>query len=505
MKARSLLGIGVGLLAGLVALAAQPAYAHGFGQKYGLPVPLWLYVTGAGAAVTLSFLVIALFAQGSVSLRGYPTYNLLRLRLSRGLAHPWSLGTVRVVSVLFFLLVVAAGLLGAQDPLQNLAPTVVWVFWWVGLAYASALVGNLWALVNPWDALFSWADGLYRLLNPGDQLASTRPYPKKLGYWPAVALFGLFAWVEIVYPSSAEPRSLATLAVVYTIVTFAGMVAFGKHAWLKHGEAFTVAFGLLARFAPTEVRVTDPVVCQRCASGCVPGECEGCLECFRSAPRGSRELNLRPFGAGLLSREAASPSMLVMVVVLLSTVTFDGFTSTPLWADLVGGLYPVFRFLGGEAATGVRTAGLIAFPLLFLAVYLAFMVLMAMLVGRSDDWKAFARAFVFSLIPIALAYQLAHFFAFVLIQGQLIIPLASDPFGRGWDLLGTAGHAVNVNIVNAKFAWFVAVIAIVIGHIVAVYVAHVAAMRVLGERRAALRSQYPMLALMVGYTMVSLW
>ncbi|MBI4311002.1 MAG: hypothetical protein HY681_04390 [Chloroflexi bacterium] len=116
-----------------------------------------------------------------------------------------------------------------------------------------------------------------------------------------------------------------------------------------------------------------------------------------------------------------------------------------------------------------------------------------------------ARAFVFSLIPIALAYHLAHFLAFLLIQGQLLVPLASDPFGWGWDLLGTARYTVNVNVVGAKFAWFLGVGAIVVGHIVAVYVAHVMALRQVGERRAALRSQYPMLALMVGYTMVSLW
>ncbi len=497
--------VGLCLALGLMALAVQPAFAHGFGQKYGLPLPLWLYVTGAGAVVALSFLVIAFFAQGNPSVQGYPRYNLLRLGIVRALAGKVTLTFLRLLSVLLLLLTIAAGLTGNQDSLKNLAPTIVWVYWWVGLAYASALFGHVWALVNPWEAMFSWVDSLYQRLNPGDRLSSERAYPAKLGYWPAVVLFGLFAWVEIVFPRSAEPRSLATLAVGYTFVTFVGMVLYGKNAWLKHGEAFAVVLGLLARFSPTETRVRHTETCQACGSGCDPVECVDCYECFRNAPRESREFNLRPYGAGLLSSEVASPSLLFLVLLTLSTVTFDGFTSTPFWSKLVAVVYPAFRVFGSEAVTVIRTVGLLAFPFIFIGVYQVFSMVMAALGGKSDQWKTFAGTFVFSLIPIALAYHLAHFLSFLLIQGQLLIPLASDPFGWGWDLLGTAGYQMNVNIVGAKFAWFVAVIAIVLGHIIAVYVAHARAMGMTDNRGSALRSQYPMMALMVGYTMVSLW
>src|SRR6266545_3950634 len=106
---------------------------------------------------------------------------------------------------------------------------------------------------------------------------------------------------------------------------------------------------------------------------------------------------------------------------------------------------------------------------------------------------------------IAIAYHLAHYLSFLLIQGQLIIPLASDPFGVGWNLFGTAGYRTNIGAVGARFAWLTAVIAIVAGHIIAVYLAHVLAMVALGGGARALRSQYPVTALMVGYTMVSLW
>jgi hypothetical protein len=112
---------------------------------------------------------------------------------------------------------------------------------------------------------------------------------------------------------------------------------------------------------------------------------------------------------------------------------------------------------------------------------------------------------VLSLVPIAIAYHLAHYLTYLLIQGQLVIRLASDPFGFGWNLFGTARYRPDIGIVGARFAWYTAVGAIVPGHILAVYVAHVVALREYATRRAALRSQLPMLVLMVGYTRVSLW
>ena len=114
-------------------------------------------------------------------------------------------------------------------------------------------------------------------------------------------------------------------------------------------------------------------------------------------------------------------------------------------------------------------------------------------------------SFIYSLVPISLAYHLAHFLSYLLIQGQLIVPLSSDPFGYGWDLFGGADYKLNIAIIGAKFAWVTAVISIVAGHIIAVYIAHVVAMKKLGNRKTAIQSQIPMLGLMIVYTIGSLW
>ena len=494
--------VGLGLL--LLAWPASSLHAHGFGERYDLPVPLGLYVAGSGAAVALSFVIIGLFVRGAPGLRDYPRLNLLRWVGHRPVGLVWTAFAllVRVLAVAVFALVLAAGLFGDEAPTKNLAPTVVWVVWWVGLAYASALVGDVWALVNPWRTLFEWVEAVLRRLRPGVELSLRRPYPAEWGAWPGVLLFACFAWAELVYADAAVPVRIAQMGLVYSAITWAGMFVFGKEVWLRNGEAFSLAFGFLARFAATEIRVTDTALCAACPVDCADrdGRCIGCGDCFRRAPRGQREVCLRPFAAGLLRHETVSTSMMVFVVLLLATVTFDGLTATPAWVEVSGFIAEVV-----SGSTAVGTVGLVAVPLLFLGLYVGICALMAAASGRRPPVEDLARAFVYSLIPIALAYHLAHFLSFLLVQGQAIIPLASDPFGSGWDLFGTADYTIDIGVVGARFAWFTAVIGIVAGHIIAVYLAHVVALRTLGDRGAAQRSQYPMLALMVGYTMLSLW
>ena len=147
----------------------------------------------------------------------------------------------------------------------------------------------------------------------------------------------------------------------------------------------------------------------------------------------------------------------------------------------------------------------IVFGILYVATCRAMMILAGPYTADSPDIGNLARAFVFSLLPIALAYHYAHFLGFLLINGQRFIVLASDPFGWGWDLFGTADAIINIGILSPVFIWYFSISAIVVGHIAGVYLAHVQAVRLFPDRRAALISQVPMLVLMVCYTCASLW
>jgi hypothetical protein len=207
--------------------------------------------------------------------------------------------------------------------------------------------------------------------------------------------------------------------------------------------------------------------------------------------------------------------MTALVVALLATVTFDGFLETPLWAQLDlcildappdSSLWTIFKLSEAQALRLGRTIGLLTFVALFNAVYYVFCQLIAAVTKRTRaDVTTIAGRFVLSLVPISLAYHIAHYFSYLAIGGQYIIPSLSDPLGRGSDLFGTAAYQPNVGIVGPWLQWSVAVVAVVVGHVIAVALAHVTALRFYGGRRMALLSQIPMLVLMVGYTMLSLW
>lgn len=471
-----------------LAIAALPsrAVAHGLGERYDLPLPLELYLYGAASVVALSFLVMALFA-------GRPGVSdgVLRLRASQSTSTFASRATlltalllpIRIASALLFLLVVTAGFIGNQDPFRNLAPVTVWVLGWVGLAFVSALVGNVWAVLNPWDNLFRLSQAVTgRLRKP------LLPFPERLGAWPAFALFLVFAWMELIWPGRDHPANVSAVLAVYSVITWCAMAVFGRRAWLANGEIFSVVFGLLSRFALLDIR---------------------------DGSHGTT-VRLRPFfAAGLLLRDPVPVSMAALALLILATVTFDGLIETPLWATIVEAafdsriLVELAERLGVDLYLLLITLAFIAFPLIAGSCFLAVTTVMAHLVRAGSDKRSdgieLACLFAFSLVPIAIGYHLAHYLSYLLISGQFIIPIASDPFGWGWNLFGTRLYLIDIGIVDARFVWYASLTLIVGGHVFAVCLAHLEAEHRFAGRRQILVSQGPMLALMVAYTALSLW
>jgi len=421
----------------------------------------------------VSFVIVALFVRERP-----PLDTAARIALRFPASRPIR-AVARLAAVALFLLALCAGFFGAQDPYRNLIVTMVWVAWWVGFAFVCALIGDLWAPLNPLAALFAWAEAAFARLSGGRALSRGLRYPAWLGVWPAVALFFAFAWAELVWRDKDVPLYLARVLLAYAAIAWTGMLVFGRETWLARGEAFSLAFGILGRFAPLDMRIPA----------------------------------LRPPGAGLATGERAPFSFVVFVLLMLATVTFDGFLETPLNQRFATALQDspalsrlLFRLseLGIGETQAISSLALAAFPLAFLGAYWLASWAMARLTGKRTAAEV-ACAFVLTLVPIAVAYHLSHYFSLLVTAGQFIVPLASDPFGFGWDLFGTARYKVDLGIASPYVFWYGAVTLVVAGHVIAVYLAHAVALREFGSRRLAALSQLPMLALMVAYTMLSLW
>ena len=376
-----------------------------------------------------------------------------------------------VFSAGLLVLTLATALFGTTVELLNFAPTFVYVIFWLGIPLLSILFGNVWSVLSPWRAIADFAVWLLEL--GGREARPILEWSGRMGRYPAAVALFAFVALELAHPRPAYPRTLGIATALYTYWALAGMAVYGRDAWTRFGEGFAVAFSLLARIAPFAVRDGRVVV-------------------------------RWPF-TGLAGADRTTGT-LVFVAVLLGSTSFDGFSRSSTWVDLVAELRAELAGSSQRtvdlATTFLNVGGLTFFVAAILATYLA-AVAVAEWLGKID--RSLVADFVLPLVPIAAAYLIAHYFTLFLIQGQFIVTLISDPFGRGWDLFGTADFAPNLAIVSPDTTWYVQVAALVVGHVAGLAIAHDRAVVVFQGRRTALEAQLPMLGLMVLYTLGGMW
>ncbi len=452
-------------LAGLALAAAPPALAHGLVGRQDLPIPRWLFWWGASVVLVVSFVALAVL---------WPRPRLQEPR-ERRLA-----GVGRVLDVLaggvgigLFGIVVYAGLAGTQAAVDNLAPTAIYVAFWVGIPVSSLFLGDVFRAFNPWRALARGAGWLARRAG-GEGMPEPLAYPQRLGRWPAALGVLAFVWVELIWTEGDDPSTLAILALAYAAVQLVGMSLYGVEPWTTRGDAFSVYFGLFARLAP--LRWRDGAV-------------------FRRPPLGGAP-SLTPV-----------PGTVALLAVAIGTTSFDGFSQGTTWSSMVPDLQTFFVDAGLNQRDALEAGFSVGLLGMVLGVALLYHlgVLGMRTVARDRTAGELARAFAHSLVPIALAYVIAHYFSLLVYQGQALAHLASDPLGDGSDIFGTASSTIDYAVISANDVWYVQVGALVVGHVAALVLAHDRAVALFGSGRDATRSQYWMLAVMVGFTFLGLW
>jgi hypothetical protein len=445
---------------------------HAIGGVRDLPIPLWLFYYGGAIVLVLSFVALGVLWRRPL-LEGADGGRPLPPALQRTLLSTPLRIVAGGISLALLILLFLASLVGEPSAGQNLSPTFVFVVFWVGFVVVVVVAGNVWSVLNPWRAGADLVAWFWR--GVGWDWRSGLTYPEGLGRWPAAGLLFAFTALELAYTEPANPRALALAIFLYSWITWVGMAVFGRDLWLRNGEAFNVYFDLLGRISAFGRRRSDG------------------------------RIVVRPPLSGLAVRDWP-PGTLAFVCVMLGSVAFDGYSRTSRWIE--------WRFeleephvlenpgLADLIVTGFNLAGLIFFIVLVAVAFLA-AIQVAKVVATTS--VRLATAFLGSLVPIACAYALAHYFSLLVIQGQVAITLVSDPFGYGWDLFGTADYQADPTVISPNTVWYFQVAVLVVGHVFGLVLAHDRAVAIFESARTAIRTQYAMLALMVVYTVGGLW
>ncbi|MER9408056.1 hypothetical protein NKI36_29020 [Mesorhizobium caraganae] len=454
------------LLAPILTILPTPAFAHASDRGHVLLLPTGYYIAGGALAVAVSFLVLALLPPDALDRFWRRRLRLFTFSQARRTA-------VNLLSFAGFVTLIVAGLFGSRDPLSNPLPLTIWTLVWVGLAIAQGLFGDLWSWLNPWYG--PWRI-VTRLIGQCDAQAQETRLPAWLGCWPAVILFFAFAWFELIDPAPDDPARLAYAAGLYWLFTFIAMLALGYPNWSRCGEFLTVFFAMVARFAPME-------------------------------RDGRGRLTLCWPGAKLLDAAPLPGSGIAFLLLSLSSVSFDGLSKTFFWLGLFD-INPL-EYPGRTALIGIGSFGLVLTFALLAAAFLLAVILGQRLAGSGHALGEAAGLLVWSIVPIALAYHVAHYLTALLVDGQYAAAALSDPFALGWNLFGTADMQIEAGIVagagSAWWLWNVQAGIIIAGHMLAVLVAHGLAWRLHPVPSRAALSQLPLTVLMIAYTIFGLW
>ena len=441
-------------------------FAHGIVGRADLPIPETLFGAAAAAVLVVSFVALAL---------GWSRPRLKTLPEKELFVFP------RVLEVLLgalglavFFITAYAGIAGTDGQSENLAPTMVYVAFWVGVPFVSLFLGNVWGVISPWRALgrgVGWVAARFT-----DELPEPLAYPERLGRIPAAAgIFG-FAICELCWARATEPGPLAILMLLYFVAMLVGMSLYGVDAWTRNADAFGVLFGLIGSLAPLG----------------------------RRADSGRLYLRVPFTGAAKLTPVRGTMALLV---ISIGSTAFDGAKEGALFNDLAQDLQRFFNDLGFSLGLSLELAFVVwlAGAVLIVGAIWALGMLGMKPPPSAPTRGQLARAFGHTLIPIAAGYLVAHYFSLLAYNGQDLWRLGNDPLGKGSDLFGGADAGIDYGVVSATGIWYVQVCALVVGHVAALVLAHDRALELYGSAKQATRSQVVMLVLMVAFTCLGLW
>lgn len=431
-------------------------FAHGIGGAQDLPIPAEYAIAGAGAALAVSFMVLAL-AWRTPRFNTGRSPRLAPAFISSIADSTWFPVLVRTLGMAWFLYMGAAAIFG-QDLEINPFFGSFYVLLWVGIVPLSLLFGPAYRALSPVRTINLLVARLART----DPEHGLRDYPTRWGYWPAALGLFAFVWFELVYPFSVELGPLRLWVAAYVGIMLIGGAVFGNR-FFTYADPFEVYSTMVARLSIWA--------------------------------RDERERLIIVSPLANLDRTPARAGLLAVVSVLLGSTAFDSFSASTYWLKTTNNLTIDVTLFNTLALTFF----VVAVAVLFIGA--------CMLTGVDSGVRRrdLPVQFAHSLVPIVVGYVFAHYLSFLVEYGQQTLIFASDPFSNGANYLGTGDRAVNYWLSrHPTFLAVTKVLAVVTGHVLAVISSHDRAVRLLPKRHQ-LTGQLPLLAVMVGFTVGGLF
>lgn len=457
--------------------------------------------------------------------------DLLDFRLIRVLAHSRCFRFfLQALMAAIFVVIIAAGLFGNQNPSLNIAPLLTWTIWWCGLVILIMFAGKAWCYVCPWDAIAGWTERLRFWKKSDDGLGLNLKWPRALrNIWLATFLFVGLTWIELGFGVTMRPEVTAWIAVGMLIMAIVSAFLFDRKSFCRYGCLVGRVSGLYALFAGAEVRARDADVCRTCktkecikgsetAYGCptfeYPGAmqsntyCIQCCECIQACPHENMTINMRPWGSDLANKSKPRSDEAYLALLMLAISGFHGLTMTPVWrqmTDAIGSAMPIGQMASFSLGMiGLMTAPIGVYALLLWISHRLSRTHTSEVGAKSISYRDYFVRYSYCVLPIALFYHLAHNMEHLMMDGPKVIAMMSDPFGWNWNLFGTA-HWTVPPIISLDVLWIFQVLLVGIGHVYSLWAASRITGNLFEDRRAARRGQWPILLGMIAFSIFSLW
>ena len=501
-------------------------------------VPNWLFYISIGLLVIFTFLIFLLTGEPKKNMKKtskrweYPRFELTRSRVFKNLVK-WRgfQPLVQLPVVLLFILVIVAGFIGSQDPSRNIAPVLTWNIWWMGLIFFAFFAGEVWCTVCPWMALPDWVKKLSAKIPGRDRpLGLEKKWPKILKtIYPAIFLFLVLTWLELAYEAPYRPALTSLMGLAMVVMAGATLFIYERKGFCRYVCPVGRVTGAYGTTGMLEIRRKETEICHDCKTkDCFHGNenglpcptfefmgamnensyCTMCTECLKTCPHDNIAINVRAPIADLMGphRRRMDEAWLLLSIFLITV--FHGLAMIPLWTrDII----PPARD-GIESLIGADpgylltfTLGMFAFLGLSLLIYLGACWVAKVASGNQlYRLKDYFIAFTYPLLPVALAYHLAHNALHFFYEGSKLVRLISDPFGWGWDLFGTSRSPLTM-LVPIESLWIAQVIMVVLGNFAAIWLVNRCGYRMFGNRRQAARAVIPMVIFTALLSIAAMW